>query len=137
MASEEERELMLAQSIEWLKSYVDGNGSVAEDFAATLIFRHREMQSLEKYTAVLAEQLDSANERVRHYITKTDDLTKQLAEYRDAHIWAKTLATLLREKHYPENGSFELLPDLLGVLTQIDNMTSALPPREVNDDPQQ
>lgn len=42
------------------------------------------------------------------------------------HRYALNLATALSEKHFPENKDWAPLPDLLGLLTQIDNMTTAL-----------
>lgn len=36
------------------------------------------------------------------------------------------LASTLAKKHYPDQQSFELLPDLLGRIDQIDNMTCGL-----------
>ena len=53
----------------------------------------------------LAKQFSSANERVRHYITKSDDLTKQLSDLREenagllaAHDAAAFVAALPPEK---------------------------------------
>jgi hypothetical protein len=43
-----------------------------------------------------------------------------------AHRWAIELAVSLAKKHYPEAPHFQPLPDLLGVITQIDNMTTGL-----------
>jgi hypothetical protein len=40
--------------------------------------------------------------------------------------YAQRLATALHDKHYPEVGHWKPLPDMLGVLTQIDNMTAEL-----------
>jgi hypothetical protein len=45
---------------------------------------------------------------------------------RQARNYATTLAINLHAKHYPEETQWKPLPDLLGVLTQIDNMTSGL-----------
>lgn len=43
-----------------------------------------------------------------------------------AMSYATTLATALHAKHYAEVTQWKPLPDLLGVLTQIDNMTAGL-----------
>jgi hypothetical protein len=40
--------------------------------------------------------------------------------------YATTLAKTLHAKHYPQVTQWKPLPDLLGVLTQIDNMTAGL-----------
>lgn len=40
--------------------------------------------------------------------------------------WATTLAESLAKKHYPEATRFKALPDLVGVISQIDNMTTGL-----------
>jgi hypothetical protein len=40
--------------------------------------------------------------------------------------YATSLALILRDKHFPEATQWKPLPDLIGVLTQIDNMTAAL-----------
>lgn len=52
-----------------------------------------------------------------------------LAECR-AMSYATTLATALHAKHYMEVTQWKPLPDLLGVLTQIDNMTASLTRRD-------
>ena len=44
----------------------------------------------------------------------------------EAYIYAVSLASILAAKHFPENTEWKPLPDLTGVLTQIDNMTSSL-----------
>jgi len=51
-----------------------------------------------------------------------DDAREALDPYR----YAVTLAQSLREKHFPDVVEWKPLPDLYGVLTQIDNMTTAL-----------
>jgi hypothetical protein len=43
-----------------------------------------------------------------------------------AHRWATELAVNLHKKFYPEVTQWNPLPDLLGVITQIDNMTCGL-----------
>jgi hypothetical protein len=42
------------------------------------------------------------------------------------HTYALTLAEAIHRKHFPEVTQWKPLPDLLGLLTQIDNMTSGL-----------
>jgi hypothetical protein len=49
----------------------------------------------------------------------------------DAHTYALHLATTLRDKHFP-GSSFTPAPDTLGLLMQIDNMTSMLVLAETN-----
>jgi hypothetical protein len=44
----------------------------------------------------------------------------------DAYRHAVRLAEALREKHFPENANWRPLPDICGVIDQIDNMTTAL-----------
>ena len=44
----------------------------------------------------------------------------------EASEYAGRLAVSLRRKHYNELPQFELLPDLYGRLTQIDNMTCGM-----------
>lgn len=43
-----------------------------------------------------------------------------------AHRWATELAVYMSKKFYPEVTQWQPLPDLLGVITQIDNMTTGL-----------
>ena len=52
----------------------------------------------------------------------------------NAMSYATALATALHAKHYPEVTQWRPLPDLLGVLTQIDNMVSGLARREAPPD---
>lgn len=40
--------------------------------------------------------------------------------------YAKRLAESLVSNHWPDNVGWEALPDLMGVLTQIDNMTTLM-----------
>jgi hypothetical protein len=49
--------------------------------------------------------------------------------------YATRLAEAIARKHYPEVPQFRVLPDLMGILTQIDNMTSGLTraPKESNE----
>jgi hypothetical protein len=49
-----------------------------------------------------------------------------VAESRKEFEYAKTLAQHAADKFYPENESFELCNNLMGVLTQIDNMLTGL-----------
>jgi len=48
------------------------------------------------------------------------------AALRFANEYVGRLALTLAKKHYPDQQSFELLPDLLGRIDQIDNMTCGL-----------
>lgn len=43
-----------------------------------------------------------------------------------AYGYARRLAESLASKHWPENVGWEPLPDLIGVLSQIDNMTTLM-----------
>jgi hypothetical protein len=54
-------------------------------------------------------------------------LTRGIREGINAEYgYAVRLATALRDKHYPEATRWKPAPDTLGVLTQIDNMTTGL-----------
>ena len=44
----------------------------------------------------------------------------------EEYEYAKRLAESLAREHWPENTGWEPLPDLLGVLTQLDNMTTLM-----------
>lgn len=44
----------------------------------------------------------------------------------EATAYARDLAVAIVRKHYPENTVWEPLPDLMGILTQIDNATTGL-----------
>ncbi|HVL77613.1 MAG TPA: hypothetical protein VM406_16485 [Noviherbaspirillum sp.] len=48
------------------------------------------------------------------------------ADIEQAHRWATELAVSMARKFYPEAPQFEPLPDLVGVISQIDNMTTGL-----------
>lgn len=52
--------------------------------------------------------------------------TDKAAEAVPAYTYALNLAHNLRKRLYPENKSWEPLPDILGLLTQIDNMVAGL-----------
>ena len=43
-----------------------------------------------------------------------------------AYNYARSLAEILASKHFPANPNWQPFPDLLGVISQIDNMTTAL-----------
>lgn len=51
---------------------------------------------------------------------------KRWERERQAKNYATTLAINIHAKHYPEVTQWKPLPDTLGLLTQIDNMTSGL-----------
>lgn len=44
----------------------------------------------------------------------------------ETYEYAKRLAISLANEHWPDNDSWQPLPTLLGVLTQIDNMTTLM-----------
>lgn len=44
----------------------------------------------------------------------------------EEYEYARRLATSLANEHWPDNTGWEPLPDLMGVLTQIDNMTTLM-----------
>ena len=46
--------------------------------------------------------------------------------YEHAHRWATELAVSMARKFYPEVTQWKPLPDLVGVITQIDNMSTGL-----------
>ena len=54
----------------------------------------------------------------------TDEQIKAL--YSEATGYARSLAAAIVSKHYPENTNWKPLPDLIGILTQIDNATTGL-----------
>ena len=47
-------------------------------------------------------------------------------DYEESYQYALRLADALRKKHYPDNTDWRPLGDLLGLLTQIDNMVADL-----------
>lgn len=51
---------------------------------------------------------------------RIEELEKTL---REATEYVGRFASVLAKKHYPEAANFELLPDLLGRIDQIDHMT--------------
>ena len=53
-------------------------------------------------------------------------IAKLEAALRFATEYVGRLASTLAKKHYPDQQHFELLPDLLGRIDQIDNMTCGL-----------
>jgi len=55
-----------------------------------------------------------------------DEIERLRIELHEAHGYAGQLAVSLRRKHFSELPPFELLPDLYGRLTQIDNMTCGM-----------
>jgi len=54
-------------------------------------------------------------------------------ELAEAENYATNLANVLYEKHWSHQTEWELLPNLIGVLTQIDNMTAGLSQGESHD----
>jgi len=54
-------------------------------------------------------------------------------ELAEAENYATNLANVLYEKHWSHQAEWELLPNLIGVLTQIDNMTAGLSQGESHD----
>jgi predicted house-cleaning noncanonical NTP pyrophosphatase (MazG superfamily) len=78
----------------------------------------------------LERQLAKTYEDLRLAVMSDSEYVKELEEQvADATDYATRLAKLLRVKHFPENNEWQPLPDLMGVLTQIDNMTTAWPER--------
>ena len=71
----------------------------------------------------LTKQLASANERVRHYITKSDDLTKQLAE---SESNARGYLNALQDEQVQDT-----LDDLIKQLTELSEAVRALPVEEM------
>ena len=55
---------------------------------------------------------------------------KRWERERQAKNYATTLAIALHAMHYPEVTQWKPLPDTLGLLTQIDNMTASLTRRD-------
>ena len=60
----------------------------------------------------------------------------RIKEYEDAYQYALHLAEALRE-NYPPNPDFRFLGDLVGLLTQIDNMVAGLSQPAVQPDPRE
>lgn len=58
-------------------------------------------------------------------MTDADCVRAVEEKYDDALKYAQALASFLVKKHFPDNTRWAPLPDLFGVLTQIDNMTTA------------
>lgn len=63
---------------------------------------------------------------VRYMIELPKRIAKLEAERDEATSYAKNLAEGLHRKHYAEVTQWKPLDDLLGLLTQIDNMTTGL-----------
>ena len=57
-------------------------------------------------------------------MSQTDEQIKAL--YAEATGYARSLAAAITHKHFPENTEWKPLPDLIGILTQIDNATCGL-----------
>lgn len=68
------------------------------------------MAAIESLSRAPAEPVNSAGETPEQH----------------AHRWATELAVSMARKFYPEAPQFEPMSDLLGVITQIDNMTTGL-----------
>lgn len=64
-----------------------------------------------------------------HLILKLDRPIGESHE-RNAYEYAKELAVSIAKTHYPEPPEFEPLDDLMGILTQIDHMTTGLKRKE-------
>lgn len=76
----------------------------------------------------LAERLeDGADDQGRGVV---DTAAAVLRETGDAHGYATRLAAAIQARHFPEITQWKPLPELAGVLTQIDNMTSGLVKRK-------
>lgn len=54
------------------------------------------------------------------------EITRFRTELETARKYATRLCECLHEQHYWDNAGWNVLPDLLGVLTQIDNMSTGL-----------
>lgn len=59
-----------------------------------------------------------------------DEAALAVRQLSDVHGYATRLATAIHSKHFAEVTQWKPLPNTLGVLTQIDNMTSGLVMRE-------
>lgn len=67
--------------------------------------------------------IDEAN--ALYYSPENQQPTEMAAEYKDGYenyVYAVRLAQFLRKQYYPDNKEWEPLKDLMGVLSQIDNM---------------
>lgn len=74
----------------------------------------------------LAEQYKLAAEVAASAYSLSVELAKARTEMERATLYASDLARVLVRKHYPENTGWQPLPDLIGILTQIDNATAGL-----------
>lgn len=57
-------------------------------------------------------------------------VTLRAAEEWNEYMYAKQLAQSIHDRCYPESPQWEPLPDLMGVLTQIDNMSVGMDRKE-------
>lgn len=79
-----------------------------------------------KVNGVLYVRLEDAR-KLREGWDKADERIAELeAALGHATEYVGRLALTLAGKHYPDQKRFELLPDLLGRIDQIDNMTCGL-----------
>ena len=60
-----------------------------------------------------------------------DEAVRVLLEVNSALGYATRLAQEIHAKHYSHVAQWKPMPDLIGVLTQIDNMTSELVPSSI------
>ena len=77
----------------------------------------------ERLRAALQRANATAEEYERKFYFGNDRIEELEAELRYATEYAGRLAVALSKQHYPEAYEFKLVPDLLGIIDQIDHMT--------------
>jgi chromosome segregation ATPase len=89
------------------------------------------LSALVKMFAALGRDNDELRARVVELLQANNEFEERARkaerELRAAHVYAEALAEVLHDKHFRfDSPCWRPLPDLLGLLTQIDNMTSGL-----------
>ena len=74
----------------------------------------------------LVRMLQTNGDVLRHIEAQPVRIAELEAAMQFATEYVGRLASTLAKKHYPDQQRFELLPDLLGRIDQIDNMTCGL-----------
>lgn len=77
--------------------------------------------------AKIAASEPPAHDHQRDLVTAADP---RIADYERAYQYALHLADTLRERHYPANTGWRPFGNLLGLLTQIDNMIAGFGPAQ-------